>query len=131
MAAKKKKTGKTKSRKAKPTRKAKTARKTKAKPRRKVTAKPKASEKKSTSLFGDLGLEDAVSEPVADVSGMYRVAEKIQRAQRGADEDEVNQFRDPSLVVDLELKKTLRGKVSHETTQPVREEDIVSETEDD
>lgn len=127
MAAKKKKTGKTKSRKAKTTRKAKTARKTKAKPRR----KPKPPEKKSTSLFGDLGLEDAVSEPIADTSGMYRVAEKIQRAQRGRDEDEDNQFRDPSLVVDLELKKTLRGKVSHETTQPVREEDIVSETDDD
>ena len=128
MAAKKKKSAKTRSRKARTTRKAKTTRKTKAKPRRK--AKP-VEKKTTTSLFGDLGLEDAVDEPIADTSGMYRVAEKIQRAQRGVDEDEANQFGDPSLVVDLELKKTLRGKIKHETTQPVREEDIVSETDDD
>ena len=77
------------------------------------------------------GVGRDVEKPVADVSGIYRVSEKIARAQRGLDEDEANQFGDPSLVVDLELKKTLRGKVKHETTQPVREEDIVSETDDE
>jgi hypothetical protein len=42
--------------------------------------------------------EDAISEPLNDSSGIFKVREQLTNAQRDADEDNHKRFPDPSLV---------------------------------
>ena len=114
------------------TKKKKTRKKTtKAKPRVKAKARAKAKAKAKTAKraapqqaapVGPPELEEALAEPIADVSGVFRVSEAIIKAQRGADEDESLQYKDPSLVIEIQR---------HERTIKVKDEDIVAEEPED
>ena len=117
MAAKRKKSKskkKTSSRKrATPRKRAKAAprKRAKAKPRKRVVAKkaqpaPAPVVEPREPQASDL--EEAIAEPLADVSGIFRVSEQIAHAQRGADEDEDKLFRDPSLVIEIEKIRAKR-----------------------
>jgi hypothetical protein len=50
----------------------------------------------SPSLF-----EDAISEPLTDSSGIFKVKEQLNNAQRDVDEDDRRRFPDPSLVAPI------------------------------
>ena len=112
------------------TKKKKTRKKTtKAKPRVKAKARAKAKAKtakraapQQAAPVGPPELEEALAEPIADVSGVFRVSEAIIKAQRGADEDESLQYKDPSLVIEIQR---------HERTIKVKDEDIVAEEPED
>jgi hypothetical protein len=90
-------------------------------PRRKTEPKRVVAKKQAAA---PVELEEALAEPIADVSGVFRVSETLAHAQRGLDENDSLQFRDPSLVIEIERKR-------HETTQPISDEDIVSEEPDE
>jgi hypothetical protein len=114
MAAKRKKrTSKSRSR---------TTKTKKKKTRKKTTRTVKRAAPKPAAQAGPPELEEALAEPLADVSGMYRVTEKIAHAQRGLDEDETKQFKDPSLVIEIQR---------HERTIQIKDEDIVHEEPED
>jgi hypothetical protein len=111
MAAKRKKT---KAKKTSGSRKrTKTARgkRAKAAPRKK-RAQPKKAKAAPAPVIAHepsaSDLEEAIAEPLADVSGVFRVSEQIAKAQRGSDEDDDKLFRDPSLVIEIEKLRDKR-----------------------
>ena len=103
----------------------KTKAKAKAKPRAKAKAKAKTAKRaapKQDAKAAPPELEEALAEPIADVSGVFRISEAIIKAQRGVDENESLQFKDPSLVIEIQR---------HERTIKVKDEDIVAEEPED
>src|SRR6516165_5101107 len=95
------------------------------KKRAKAKAKAKTAKRAAPQQAAPVGppeLEEALAEPIADVSGVFRVSEAIIKAQRGADEDESLQYKDPSLVIEIQR---------HERTIKVKDEDIVAEEPED
>jgi len=125
MAAKRsKKKKKRTSRSRTSTTKKKKARK-KTKPKTKLKAKAKTAKRaapKKVAPAGPPELEEALAEPIADQSGVFRISETIIKSQRGLDEDESLQFKDPSLVIEIQR---------HERTIKVKDEDIVAEEPED
>jgi hypothetical protein len=131
MASKKKrpagakaKKGKTKA-KAKPKAKTKTKAKAKAKPKAKPKAKAKVSKRRAKppaarkrkpvavgkpkkAPSGPVILDDVIEEPLLDASTILRVKDNVARAQRAADEDDLKQFSDPSLVVEAQTRDPRR-----------------------
>ena len=49
-----------------------------------------------------------IEEPLLDASTILRVKDNVARAQRAADEDELEQFPDPSLVVEAQTRDPRR-----------------------
>jgi hypothetical protein len=82
----------------------------------KAVAKSPSPAERST---GPLILDEALEEPLVDASTILRVKDRVARSQRGADEDELNQFSDPSLVVEVDIETSdLRGG-DEDTDEPV------------
>ncbi len=50
---------------------------------------------------GPLVLDEVLEDPLLDVSTILRVKDGVARSQRDVDEDELKQFPDPSLVIDV------------------------------
>jgi hypothetical protein len=79
--------------------------KLKAKPRtpppppKKAAAPRGSSPKVLPPAFSPGMLEEALDEPLADMSGAFRVQQQLRGSQRDTDEDQVRQFADPSLVM--------------------------------
>ena len=89
--------------KKKPAPKPKAAAKPKAKapppPPKKVAAPRGSSPKVLPPAFSPGLLDEALDEPLADMSGAFRVRQALQTAQRDDDEDQLKQFADPSMVM--------------------------------
>lgn len=80
------------------------ARKAKRSPARKrapATVAKGLSPKTATRPTGPLAFDEVLEEPLLDVSMILRVKDAAARSQRDVDEDELKQFPDPSIVVDI------------------------------
>ena len=66
-----------------------------------VTARaPRGSSAKvAPPAFSPGMLDEALDEPLADMSGAFRVRDQLVGQQRDTDEDQLKQFADPSLVM--------------------------------
>jgi hypothetical protein len=84
--------------KKKPTAKAKPARAS-AKPKPKPPTPVARVAQAARPAFGPDVADDALGEPLADVSGTFAVREHILGAQRDSDEDALRRFPDQSLVI--------------------------------
>ena len=86
---------------AKPRVKAKAKPKAKVTAKPRVTAKPKVTAKSNVTATGPLVLDEVLEEPLLDASTILRIKDGVARSQRDVDEDELQQFPDPSLVVEV------------------------------
>ena len=88
--------------------KAKTKTKTKTKAKTKAKAKTKrATAKPATRKAPPVILDEVLEEPLVDASTILRVKDRVARSQRDVDEDERNQFSDPSLVVEVQTEESV------------------------
>ena len=99
--------------KAKPKAKAKTKAKAqvtkrRAKPTVARKRKPAAVAKPKKAASEPVILDDVIEEPLLDASTILRVKDNVARAQRAADEDELKQFSDPSIVVEAQTRDPRR-----------------------
>jgi hypothetical protein len=91
------------------------------KQKRKPVPQPRAAETVAAKRpSGPIILDEALEEPLLDASTILRVKDKVARTRGDVDEDEANQFSDPSLVIEVDTRDL----------EPAIEEDVeVSDTQ--
>jgi hypothetical protein len=69
-------------------------------------------------------MDEALAEPLHDMSGEHRIAAELARA-RDEDDDDAKRFSDPSLVVEAEARRA-RGKPPGSSTLEIDDDDVVA-----